>query len=361
VGAQTAESCSGAGALMRVRYDIGQSYDWNFANAPDALPEVEVPACPGRWDFLGIPVNSPLGIPAGPLLNSRWVLYYARLGFDVLVYKTVRSGFRASYDPPNLLPVSATSLLREGTEIDAAPGEPHPHTWAISFGMPSKAPQDWRADVERARRGLGKGQALVVSVVASPQPDWTIGDLARDFAQCAVWAAESGADAVEANLSCPNVCTKEADLYLDAPAAALIAAELRTRVPRLPLALKIGLFRHPDEAEALVEAVGPHVDGLSSANSITAVVRGEFGGMRRGIGGSAITRRCLEEMAMLRGIVERKRSQLRLIGVGGVMTGEDVAARLQAGAHAVHLATAPMLDPEVGLKIRAHMAGLAYP
>jgi len=342
---------------MLPRYDITRSYDWNYAHAPTAAPDVEVPPCPGSWDFLGIPVNSPLGIPAGPLLNSRWMLYYARLGFDVLVYKTVRSAFRASFEPPNLLPVSATSLTREGTEIDADPGAAQPHTWAISFGMPSKAPEDWRADVERTRRGLGKGQVLVVSVVASPQPDWTIGDLARDFAQCAVWAAESGADVVEANLSCPNVCTKEADLYLDARAAEVIAGELRARLPKLPLALKIGLFRHRDEAEALVDAVSPHVDGLSSANSITAVVRGAFGGLRRGVGGAAITQRCNQELAMLRSIVDQRQSKLKLVGVGGVMTAGDVAARLAAGAHAVHLATAPMLDPTVGVRIRSELQG----
>jgi len=344
---------------MLPRYDITRSYDWNYENAPAEPPEVVVPPYPGSWDFLGLPVNSPLGIPAGPLLNSRWVLYYARLGFDVLVYKTVRSEFRASFEPPNLLPVSATSLTREGTEIEADPGAANPHTWAISFGMPSKSPRDWRADVERTRRGMGNGQLLVVSVVASPQPDWTIDDLARDFAQCAVWAADSGADVVEANLSCPNVCTKEADLYLDAQAAAVIAAELRVRLPKLPLALKIGLFRHAEEAEALVEAVSPHVDGLSSANSITAVVRGAFGGLRRGIGGAAITARCHEEMALLRRIVERKQSKLRLIGVGGVMTAADATARLNAGAHAVHLATAPMLDPEIALTIRSEMAAIS--
>lgn len=341
---------------MLPRYDITQSYDWNYAHAPEAAPEVEVPAYPGEWDFLGIPVNSPLGIPAGPLLNSRWIHYYARLGFDVLVYKTVRSGARASYEPPNLLPVSATSIEHEGTEIDADPGAANPHTWAISFGMPSRAPEVWRADVERARRGLGKGQVLVVSVVASPQPGWTIDDLARDFAQCAVWAADAGAQVVEANLSCPNVCTQEADLYLDARASGVIAAELRARLPHLPLALKIGLFPRSEQAEALVEAVGPFVDGLSSANSITAVVRGEFGGLRRGIGGAAISQRCCEEMHMLHRVVSGQASPLLLIGVGGVMNVYDVQNRLAMGAHAVQLATAPMLDPEIGLKIRREIS-----
>ena len=58
-------------------YDIQQSYEWNYANAPMARPGVEVPQCPGDWEFCGIPVDSPLGVPAGPLLNSSWVLEQA--------------------------------------------------------------------------------------------------------------------------------------------------------------------------------------------------------------------------------------------------------------------------------------------
>jgi hypothetical protein len=46
-----------------------------------------VPDVPGHWTFCGLPVASPLGMPAGPLLNSRWILHYAALGFDVLTYK----------------------------------------------------------------------------------------------------------------------------------------------------------------------------------------------------------------------------------------------------------------------------------
>ena len=94
-----------AGATTGKCYDIARSYDWNYENVP-APPEIEVPAVPGEWHFCGLPVASPLGIPAGPLLNSKWILYYARLGFDVLTYKTVRSSYRGCYEPPNLLPVA---------------------------------------------------------------------------------------------------------------------------------------------------------------------------------------------------------------------------------------------------------------
>ncbi|MBI3471950.1 MAG: dihydroorotate dehydrogenase [Candidatus Solibacter usitatus] len=335
-------------------YDIRQSYDWNYAHAPEVPPDVAVPDCPGDWNFCGIATRSPLGIPAGPLLNSRWIHYYAGLGFDVLTYKTVRSGARACYEPPNLLPVESAALGGEGRAVTAAADS---RSWAISFGMPSKDPAVWRADVERARRGLGPGQVLVVSVVASPQPGWTLEQVAADFAQCARWAAGAGAQTVEANLSCPNVCTQEADLFLSAEASGLIARAVREAVPQLPLILKIGLFQNRPQAEALVQAVAPYATALSTTNSITATVRSPdgqalFGGLRRGIGGAAIAGRCLEELRMLAAVIRERRSPLRLIAVGGVSTAEDVRLRLEAGAHHVQMATAAMLDPLAAVPIR---------
>ena len=87
------------------RYDIRQTYAWNYQHAPEPMG-VTVPGINGDWQFCGMAVNSPLGIPAGPLLNGRWVLYYASLGFDILTYKTVRSSERACYELPNLQPVN---------------------------------------------------------------------------------------------------------------------------------------------------------------------------------------------------------------------------------------------------------------
>lgn len=348
--------------VLAPSYDISQSYEWNYQNAPEPLDGVVVPDCPGAWDFCGLPVNSPLGIPAGPLLNSRWIRYYAGLGFDVLTYKTVRSLPRESYDPPNLLPVATETLSEEGHTIEGAPPTAPFSSWAISFGMPSREPALWREDVERARLSLGKSQVLVVSVVASPQPGWSVQDVARDFALCARWAADSGAQAIEANLSCPNVCTAEADLYLSPSASAEIAATIRQAVPELPLILKIGLFAGAEQAEALIQAVSPYATALSSTNSITAKVRdpktGEllFGGLRRGIGGAAITKRCTRELSMLRNIIARLESPLKLIGVGGICSAQDVAERLRAGAHHVQIATAAMIDPLIALRIRAQMS-----
>jgi dihydroorotate dehydrogenase len=341
--------------MITARYDITRTYDWNYDHAPERPPEVDVPECPGSWEFCGIPVNSPLGMPAGPLLNSRWVLYYGALGFDVLTYKTVRSRYRACYGLPNLLPIETPQLDDETECVRASSGSAA--SWAISFGMPSKDPRDWQEDVRLARRGMRQGQVLVVSVVASPQAGWTMEDTVSDYVALARMARDAGAQAIEANISCPNVCTAEGEVFLSAEASRAVASAMRAAVPELPLILKIGRFPTAGHAQAHIEAVDGHADALSTVNSLTARVRGAggewlFDGLKRGIGGECVRARANAEAALLRDIIERAGANLRLIGVGGLFTAADVRERLAAGAHNVQLATAAMLDPQVAIRIR---------
>ena len=59
---------------------------------------------------------------------------------------------------------------------------------------------------------------------------------------------------------------------------------------------------------------------------------------------------------MLSQIIDTTNSSLLLVGVGGVMNASDVRDRLAAGAHNVHLATAPMLNQFAGIDIRRALA-----
>jgi dihydroorotate dehydrogenase (NAD+) catalytic subunit len=344
-------------------YRIDETYDWNYANAPAVPSQVPVPAVLGVWDFCGLPLRSPLGMPAGPLLNSGWILYYAALGFDVLTYKTVRSSARASHPMPNLLPVSSAPLTTGAATVVADPARPDPDSWAISFGMPSKDPVVWQQDVEAARKGLPPDKVLVVSVAASPDETWTLDRIAGDFARCARHARDAGAHAIEANLSCPNVRSREGSLYQSPEASGAIAAAIRLSVPELPLVLKVGLLDNPDHAAAFVRAIAGRADAISTANTISALVQQPdgtplFGGLTRGVGGRVIGPRCLAELAMLRGVVDDAGAGVRLISVGGVGSTVDVVDRLRAGAHHVQIATAAMLNPRIGLQIRDELVAV---
>jgi dihydroorotate dehydrogenase len=150
-------------------------------------------------------------------------------------------------------------------------------------------------------------------------------------------------------------------LYKSAEASAQIAARMRPDVQGLPLILKIGLFDNREQAAAFVEAVDGYATALSTVNSISAriVTRSgarQFGGLSRGIGGESIRSRCQAELAMLSDLIRERRSSMRLIGVGGIRSAEDVRERISAGAHHVQLATAAMLDPLIAIRIRSVFA-----
>lgn len=345
---------------MSDRYRIDETWRWNLDHAPPANSAESAPI-PGEWKWCGLPVNSPLGISAGPLLNSGWLLYYANRGFDILVYKTVRSSQRACYPLPNLVPVVTGPLTTPGLTLDESPEMQG--SWAVSFGMPSQTPDAWRQDVETARDHLASGQVLVVSVVGTQAEGTDSGDesldqLADDFALCAKWAMESGAHGIEANFSCPNVSTADGQLYQHPDAAGKVAARIRDAIGDAPLVLKIGRVTTAASAVDLISSVGPYVNGLAMTNSIAASVKGSdgrllFDGQCRGICGDATRAASVEQTRMFRTIVDDAPWSVELIGVGGISSATHVHEYLDAGADSIALATAVMIDPAVGEKIRA--------
>lgn len=336
------------------RYDVRQTYDWNYAQAPAPVDQTISPF-PGEWTFCGRPAPGPVGIAAGPLLNGAWCRYYASLGWDVLTYKTVRSRARACYPAPNLAPVACESLAGDETHVDEA--ERMNGSWAVSFGMPSAEPAAWREDVRGTRAALAPSQLLIVSVVATAEPDWTLDRLAVDYAECARWAIAAGADAVEANLSCPNVASVDGDLYRRPGDAQVVAQRLREAVGAAPLVLKIGHLPEPQVAAKLIAATAPWVDALNMTNSVAAKVRGRggawlFDGQRRGICGAACREPSLRQVAAFAEEIDRQGVDLRVIGTGGVFSANDVRRYLDAGAECIQVATAAMVEPEAALRLR---------
>jgi dihydroorotate dehydrogenase (NAD+) catalytic subunit len=340
------------------RYDWRRTYQWNYEHAPDPLqlPETEVP---GSWTYLGRVVGSPLGIAAGPLLNGRWCLYYASLGFDVVTYKTVRSSPRACYPLPNLQPVECRIL--NGGEKNLPASDEFRGSWAVSFGMPSQAPAIWQADIAETRRLLPKNKLLNVSVVGTMQPGWSIEQLADDYAACAARAAESGADSIEFNLSCPNVTTCDGQLYQRPSAASIVAERVKRAAPLRPVIAKIGYFRSENDVGSMLDALAIHVEGVAGVNCIgTRVIakdgRPLFDGDARGIAGAAILDPSLRQTEAIAEYVTRHDLKLRIIGVGGISTATHVRQYIDAGAETVQLATAAMTDPEVGCRIRFQLS-----
>ncbi len=366
---------------MKSTYNINRTYDENYLAGPDfdgQLPDLAgLNANLPPAHFLGYSVNSTLGVPAGPLLNSAYIALYANLGFDVLTYKTVRTGVHACHPFPNVRAVAtgpnwyATSgdkpTLYSLPDLDES-GPLDDLSITNSFGMPSRAPEIWREDVARAKAALHPGQILVVSVVGTAQPGGTLEELAADFALAASWAAQAGADAIEANLSCPNVRSGEGSLYQSPAAVKTVAQAITNRLEgQVPLLLKLGYLEDERLIEQVITAAQTAgVAGLAAINTIPAKVYDSAGNQAlpgegrlvSGICGAGIKSAGLAMTARL--LAARTRLGLdaksfAIVGVGGVMSGPDVLDYLRLGADGVQSGTGAMWQPYL-----AHDAKLLF-
>jgi dihydroorotate dehydrogenase len=305
-------------------------------------------------------VESRIGIAAGPLPNSKWIETYARLGYGLLTYKTVRTTAREAYPMPNLV------FCRDGEPAVAEPRaprrlDPAAVTWAVSLGLPSAPPEQWRADVRRARARMRPTQALLVSIAGTPVPGGGPEELADDYALCARWAAEAGADVVEIHLSCPNTMAEHAQMiYENLPLSALVVERVRRAIGGHPAIVKCGSFPSPRAVHDLASRLAPWVDGFLLVNGIQRrVVKPDgspaFPGSGRelaGVSGAAIYGACLvqvEEMVAWRKAGAWNRT---ILAVGGITSVERVRAAFGAGADAVMVATAALVDPLIAARHR---------
>jgi len=348
-------------AEFSMTYDTRLSWEENALRGPCfSEPVPTIPATPMK-SFLGLPVRSCIGIAAGLLPNSRWVLPYAGRGWDLLTYKTVRGKERPSYPPPNWVFVDEDPAHSEGPVWvrEHFPSNAVEASASVCFGMPSASPAEWRPDVAVARRGLLPGQVLIVSVVASPVEGDSVEAVAEDFSRCASWAKEAGAQVVEANLSCPNVCSAEGSLYQDSAASRLVSKRIRSVIGDTPLLLKIGAFASEERMAEFVRAVGGLASGITLVNCLSRPVLHRdgnpvFGERFRvaGVLGRAIHRPSLELVRSAVDRVEREKLGLAIVAVGGASCSTDFEDFFNAGAAAVLCGSSPAYLPHLAAELK---------
>lgn len=347
---------------MHAFYDPLRTYEENLVAGPFGLPDavVDPPAGPPAARAWGAPVHSAFGIPAGPLVNAAYCAAAFRHGFDVAVYKTVRTAPHPCHPFPNTLavhvkgeldpsaarrPVLADGRLAGATSI------------SNSFGVPSRDPDVWQPDMAAAVAAAGEGQLLVGSFQGTRHG----GDaqaLVADHATAARLVAETGARAMELNLSCPNEGTGDL-LCFDTPGVVRVVEAVKGEIGDVPLVLKLAYFASDDALASLVGATRDLVHGYAAINTLPArlvdargrqALPGE-GRDTAGVCGRAIRWAGLDMVARLSRLREAG-DWFEIVGVGGVLTLADVVAYRGVGADVVMSATGAMLDPRLGTAVR---------
>jgi len=171
------------------------------------------------------------------------------------------------------------------------------------------------------------------------------GFCAQDYADTC--AALDGVEAIELNLSCPNV--DEA-----ADSAAEIVAACRAVTP-LPLYAKLSAA-HPDVGEVARAVAAAGADGLSLINTLRGVAldpRTLRPVLARGTGG--LSGPGLKPIALATVHACYAATQLPIVGMGGVMTGIDALELIACGARHVALGTVLFADPDAPGRLREEL------
>ncbi|MCI1636377.1 diguanylate cyclase [Bifidobacterium sp.] len=356
-------------------YDVRRSYEENYNEGPfGAFSQISASAVSDDssvdtpYNFLGQQLRTPFGIPAGPLLNSAFTDAAFRMGFDICVYKTVRSRAWECNPFPNVLavhPKSANGFLEAGSteSEEGVLADDHyerPISISNSFGVPSRDPDIWQPDMQKAIAHAGTGQLLIGSFQGSRLSGMDTKAYIQDHVDTAALLLETGAKVIEMNTSCPNEGKNK--LLCDDPIlVGQICEAVKNNIGDVPLIVKLAFIPDNRALNRLIEATVAHrvVQGLATINTISAklvdaqgnqALPGE-GRERSGVCGNAIRPSGLDMVTRLNDIRSQQHLDFSIVGVGGVLDARDFAQYRQAGADVVMSATGAMWDPNLAKSV----------
>jgi len=164
---------------------------------------------------------------------------------------------------------------------------------------------------------------------------------------CEILDDHSAVEAIELNVSCPNV-----DDAPESVAEIVRASRMATRKPlfvKLPPAVQ-------DVAELARATEAAGADGLSLVNTIRGLVLDERMRPRlaRAVGGYSGP--ALKPIALAAVYTAYSATQLPIVAMGGIASGRDALEFVAAGATHVALGTVLFADPDAPARVRAELA-----
>src|SRR3989344_7455818 len=352
--------------LKKPFYDPEKSYEDNYDYGPFGIfanKNIYKQKGEPKHNLLGQKVYLPFGIPAGPLLNSRFCKAAFEKGFDVCVYKTVRSDTFPCHPFPNVLAIHPEgNLTLEDLKKPLIADKKYSDPLSItnSFGVPSKTVPVWQEDAKKAIKSAGKGQVLILSFMGTVRPNQTQQEFIDDYILAGRLAFETGAKILEVNLSCPNIGNEGLVCY-NLDVTEKVTKGLREVIGKTPLVLKVGYYQDDKALEKLAEIADKYSVSISGINTLQGEIRDNEGKqalpgsparLRSGVCGSGIKWAGLDFVRRLKKIKDKRGFGFSIEGVGGVLNKKDYEEYKKAGADSVMSATGAMWNPLLAQEIK---------
>ncbi|EKD65650.1 MAG: pyr dihydroorotate dehydrogenase [uncultured bacterium] len=346
-------------------YNTKWTYEKNFEKGPVGISKLKRPIFKKirpKFKFLNFEINVPFGIPAGPLLNSKFIKAAFDFGFSLCTYKTVRSDHFPCHPFPNVVYVDAPEKLDplkiKSLKLKNKPKDPKRISITNSFGVPSKDPEIWQKDLKQALKYETEGKLLILGFMGTIKKGQTQQQFINDFARTADLAKQTGVKAIEVNLSCPNL-EKEGLVCYDLKTTEKICKSIRKAIGNAPLIVKVGYFNRDKDIEVVAKITNEYASAIAAINTMQFSIVDEEGKqalpgsnrLKSGVGGYAIKWAGLEMVSKLSKIRSKNGYKFEIVGIGGVTNVNDYFEYRKAGAEAVQSATGAMWNPYLASEI----------
>ena len=246
-------------------------------------------------------------------------------------------------------------LVSKTVTLAPRPGNPPPRIWETASGMLNSIGLENKGVDYFVRESLPKMHDLAAAgrVHGGRGPRVIInigGESIADFVALAERFSKAGCDALEVNLSCPNVQEGKL-LFSTDPRMTEQALRAVKAVASVPVFAKLS----PNVTDIAAIARGAEqggADGITAINTLIGMAvdwrkqKPILGRVIGGLSGPAI------KPVALRMVYEIARAvKLPILGAGGVRSADDVLDFVCAGASAVQVGTAMFTDPTLMVRI----------
>ena len=231
------------------------------------------------------------------------------------------------------------------------PGNPAPRVHPTPAGMINAVGLQGPGMAEWIAKDLPECEKHGVTVVASI---W--GRTVEEYRQAAEMLVPVAhrITALEVNLSCPNLEGRGGIIAHDAEMSANVIAACAAAGTPLWAKLSPNTDRLIAIAESVVEA---GAESLTLTNTLLGMLLNtDTAKPVLGNGGGGVSGRAMFPVA-LRAVFDVRKAMphIPIVGVGGIASGDDAIAMMQAGAHAVQVGTASFARPDAAMKVLNEM------
>ena len=178
------------------------------------------------------------------------------------------------------------------------------------------------------------------------------GSSPEDYAECAARIdALEGINAIELNISCPNVRDGGMAFGVTCQGAESVVKAVRERYGKTLIVKLSPNVTDITEIARAVEAAG--ADAVSLINTLMGMAV-DIEKRRRvlSIGTGGLSGPAIKPIALRMVYQVGRAVKIPIIGLGGISTAEDAIAFMMCGATAIEIGTANFLDPAVSIKVR---------